>query len=282
MKKILITTLAILILPSITAFAHQPRIPEGNTINIEEPEISKAYYAQLQGEPHIYDIESKEDFLLYVNILVPNLEGQTKSIKATIIKYGQNEETIKILDGNNFQWEEFFEPFGYDSYLKGPEFETQTEAGKYKIVISGATNKEKYALAIGKKEYFDFKETTNALKLIPIIKKDFFNELPANFILSPMGAGYILITFLLSFIFGFITRLVLRKFTKTQKKKFNKNISIKDRLLRAILGISIFLFAILTTWNPILLFISGFMLFQAIFSWCIIYSIMGKSSCPIN
>ena len=41
------------------------------------------------------------------------------------------------------------------------------------------------------------------------------------------------------------------------------------------------LLAITTTWSPILIFFSGFALFEAIFSWCGFYAAMGKNTCPV-
>lgn len=60
-----------------------------------------------------------------------------------------------------------------------------------------------------------------------------------------------------------------------------KNIGTKDRLIR--LGISLILFA-LAYWKDswILLFFALFTLFEALMSWCVLYQILGKSSCPIK
>jgi hypothetical protein len=45
----------------------------------------------------------------------------------------------------------------------------------------------KYSLAVGEIENFDVHETLNALKIVPQLKHDFFNESPRNFLFSPMG-----------------------------------------------------------------------------------------------
>jgi len=42
------------------------------------------------------------------------------------------------------------------------------------------------------------------------------------------------------------------------------------------------LWAITTTWSPILIFFSGFAFFEAIFSWCGFYAAMGKNTCPVE
>jgi hypothetical protein len=59
-----------------------------------------------------------------------------------------------------------------------------------------------------------------------------------------------------------------------------KNINKKDRLVRLALGVFFLILAMLTNWNPILLLISGFCIFQSVFSWCFVYQAMGKNTCP--
>lgn len=78
MKNILrkIGTLAplfVLILAS-PVLAHQPRITENVITNVVDPEVSKAYYAQLSNEPQMYVIHATGSFNLYVNILIPDIQ----------------------------------------------------------------------------------------------------------------------------------------------------------------------------------------------------------------
>lgn len=125
-----------------------------------------------------------------------------------------------------------FEPFGYDTYWAGPEYRANVEAGKYGIIVSSTKNDSKYSLAVGEAELFDFPETMNALTLIPKIKRDFFDESPVIFILSPFGAGLIVIMYILAFIFGFVYRYIVRKFSRNTLRKVHKNIGQKDRMIR--------------------------------------------------
>jgi hypothetical protein len=83
----LMVAAAMLLLP-IIASAHQPIIMTGEDVAVTEPEISKAYYATLSGEPHIYRISETRPFELYVNVLVPDIGGQKKDVSAAIIKNG--------------------------------------------------------------------------------------------------------------------------------------------------------------------------------------------------
>lgn len=58
-----------------------------------------------------------------------------------------------------------------------------------------------------------------------------------------------------------------------------KNIGKPDRLLRLIVGI-ILLGCAYWKMSWILLILALFTLFEALMSWCILYQILGKNSCP--
>lgn len=88
--------------------------------------------------------------------------------------------------------------------------------------------------------------------------------------------------YLLADIVGFMYRAILKKFAKNSSRGVTRNIGKADRLLRLAIGVGLLLGAITTTWSPILIFFSGFALFEAIFSWCGFYAAMGKNTCPVN
>ena len=277
-----LSVLLILALLPITASAHQPRIVTQGPVMVTDPEVSKAYYGKLTGEPIVYRIVSDKPFALYVGVLVPDIAGHKKDISAVIIKDNNTVMPLAVLDGTNFEWEKFFEEFGHDTYWQGPEYKNTVDAGSYEIRVSSSNNDSKYSLAIGEIEDFDFKESMNAFTLIPEIKRDFFNKSPAEFIFSPLGWGFILVMFFLSFVFGFVYRFLLRRFAKNTVRTGKKNIGIKGRLIRFFIGIILFIWAITTTWSPILLFFAGFTFFEALFSWCGFYAAIGKNSCPVK
>jgi hypothetical protein len=259
--------------------AHQPRIVESDATQVVDPEISKAYYATLKGSPHIYTIDSKVDFDLYVSILLPDIQSADKSTVAEVFK---GEVSIATLGGESAVWKTFFEPFGQSSYLDGGEYKARAEAGVYTIKVSSQNNKSKYSLAVGEIEAFDGKEGTNALSIIPELKRDFFEESPITFIKSPFGWGLIVVMYLLAFLFGFLYRTILKKFAKGSVRGVAQNISKPDRLLRLAIGVGLLLWAITTTWSPILIFFSGFAFFEAIFSWCGFYAALGRNTCPVE
>jgi hypothetical protein len=72
----------------------------------------------------------------------------------------------------------------------------------------------------------------------------------------------------------------LKKFAKGSVRGVHKNIGKKDRIIRLAIWIGLLLWAITTSWNPWLIFFSGFALFEALFSWCGFYAAIGKNTCP--
>lgn len=274
-KAIPLALLALLLVPAFTS-AHQPRITESRLTQVPDPEISKAYYGKLTGEPDVYVIKATEAFDLYVNVLVPDIAGQKKDVSAVVLK---DNKQIAVLDGINFEWKKFYEPFGADTYWMGPEYKTQAEAGTYEIRVWSSNNDSKYSLAVGEIEAFDRAEGMNALSIIPELKRDFFEESPIGFIKSPFGWGLIVVMYLLATIAGLVYRFILQRVAKGTVRGVNKNIGKNDRLLRLVISIGLLLWAITTSWSPVLLFFSGFALFEAIFSWCGFYAALGKNTC---
>lgn len=277
MKKLFPILLALCSLLPAFASAHQPRVVEGHQTAVVDPEISKAYYGQLSLVPDVYTITATTSFNLYVNVLVPDIAGQKKDVSATITKDGR---MVAVLDGTTYAWKSMFEPFGYDTYWQGPEYKAKVDAGTYTITVSSANNDSKYSLAVGETESFDLKETLNALTLVPQLKKSFFNESPASFILSPFGWGLILTLYVLAGAVGFAYRYVLQQLAKGTVRSVGQNISTMDRVLRLAIGLVLLVWAITTSWSLILIFFSGFAVFEALFSWCGLYAAMGKNTCP--
>ena len=60
-----------------------------------------------------------------------------------------------------------------------------------------------------------------------------------------------------------------------------KNIGPKDRFFRFI--IAIFLFALAIWWESwIIAIFAFFVLYESLASWCLLYQLLGKNSCPIK
>lgn len=182
----------------VPVLAHQPRIVGNQTlIEVKNPDISQAFYARLNGSPQVYKIISDKPLQLYVNLLVPALPNIDTDFVAEVFSSTEAPENLlKKLDGASFEWTKFFEPFGGDTYLKGPEYEEPVPAGTYLIKVSSPDNQGKYAVAIGKKEKFPPGEIIRTIVVLPKLKKTFFEKSPLTayfnlsgvFILVVIGA----------------------------------------------------------------------------------------------
>ena len=166
------------------SYAHQPKLikyspSENNPHKVIFPEISKAYYGKLDGEPHYYIIKSDKEFLFYTGILSPKRNENYTWLSIDIIN--ENKEIIFKADGKNFKWEPWYEPYARDWYWKGPEIggELNTEtgfkksfplkSGSYLIKIYNDDNSGNYSLAVGEAEFFGSNLWEKTLTWTPII-----------------------------------------------------------------------------------------------------------------
>jgi len=187
-----------------------------NPILVENPEISQAFYGQLNGEPAYYQIKSDQPFQLYVNLLVPTSPGQGgEFISAEVTD--QTGKVVMFLNGTNSTWAPYFEEFGGDYYLKGPEATLQVPAGTYTIKVFNSQNQGKYSIAIGKIETFPANEALAALFTLPLLKEQFFAK-P----LSTLFFEFIGIIFALGSVMVLFTLMI-----KSRKSQDVKNLTIK-------------------------------------------------------
>ncbi|MBU1613053.1 hypothetical protein KKC87_01310, partial [Patescibacteria group bacterium] len=157
------------------AEAHKPVIVRGDNVQIENPEISRAFYDSLPHGPRVYEIYSDKDFVLYANLLVPENSNKDGRYSADIFRVTENGyEPIGRLGESSIDWKEFYEEYGGDYYLKGPEFKQSVLAGRYEIIVHSYTNLGKYVLAVGEKEQFSPLDWFKSLYILPILKISFF------------------------------------------------------------------------------------------------------------
>jgi len=180
--------LALLFFAPRSSDAHQPYlVADKSRVKIENPEISKAYYGWLSGSPAVYVIDSANPFRLYVNILVPKIAGSEKDFYVRVSRKGI---PFLLLDGQNSDWQEFYEPYGGDYYFKGPEYAENLPEGLYAIEVFNSQNRGKYALAVGEKEEFSLPEILQTIIVLPVLKKSFFEKSCAEIIFSRVGLIY--------------------------------------------------------------------------------------------
>jgi hypothetical protein len=202
--------------------AHQPKIIKNqNLIIVQNPEVSQAFYSQLKSAPQIYQIIQDKPFALYVNLLLPQLPSVNKNLSAEIYQGSvAKENLITTLDGPSAEWTKMYEPFGGDNYFQGPEYKKQVDPGTYLIKVFNPNNQGKYVIAIGEKEEFPLKEMVRTIKVLPTLKKDFFERSPLTAFFNYTGIFLLVIIIILA---GIITLAIWlgKKFIK--KKKGEKN-----------------------------------------------------------
>ena len=189
-----ILALALFVLASGAAFAHQPRfVNDRPSIIVRDPEISQAFYARLSGNPQTYHIRSEAPLRLYVNLLVPDIAGSETDYEAAIFREtGGEAELLARLEGKTHSWRPFFEPFGGDRYLIGPEYDEQVAAGAYTVVVTSPDNTGKYVLAVGKIEKFPPGAMARTIIALPKLKR-YFDKSPWTAYFNLSGA-FLLVT----------------------------------------------------------------------------------------
>ena len=201
-----------LLLLTNVAEAHQPVLvaPDtvGDVISIDRPEVSWAYYGELQGFPHTYEIRSEESFLLYTQILEPDIDGAMNNHDVIVVRERDNgrgvEEVVRFY-AKDTDWQSFHEPFGNDAYLAGGEYEAEVEPGVYRIEVSTPRNEGKYVLSVGKIEDFSDVSYFETVKRIYQVKL-FFEKPGIAVVLSPFVYVPLIIILLIMGIFYYFYR----------------------------------------------------------------------------
>jgi hypothetical protein len=133
------------------AVAHQPHVVgDAARVAVSDPEISKAYYGRLPSVPARYEIVSRRPFTLYAQTTVPDISGARRDYRLTIL--GPDGPLLAQLSTPTSHWKQFFEPFGGDHYLTGPEYRRHVPAGHYIVQVTRPGNRGTYVLAIGEAE----------------------------------------------------------------------------------------------------------------------------------
>ena len=174
--------LIIFIFISSQTLAHQPKLIKyspsiNNPHQVNLPEISKAYYGKLEGEPHYYKIESESKFSFYAGISTPKVSDNYKWFSIEVLD--QNHNVIFSGDGKDYQWKAWYEPYARDWYWIGPqigihndkEFKSSLKINKgiYLIKVFNQDNIGHYSLAVGEKEFFGSNMLEKIFTWTPII-----------------------------------------------------------------------------------------------------------------
>lgn len=267
------------LLATTAASAHQPRLVSGPGPTVDrEPEISRAFYGELAGQPANFQAVSARPFVLHVSLLVPAVPGAATDFAATIF---DEAGPLARLDGSQISWTRLHEPFANDEYLQGPEFRRQVPAGTYRIAVVSGDLRGRYVLVVGDREDFPPAEILHALAVIPHLKTAFFGKLPADFALSVFGAIYLALLLVAGAALAGLVRLLARLGRKRRlfhrQSSGGRNLGTPDRWVRLLLAV-LLLAAGLMTWNAVLLLAAGYLAFEAATAWCALYAALGKNT----
>ena len=189
MKKIctslIITLLLIIVIKS--SEAHQPVLNSEKSNSeepyiIEDPEISKAIFAELKGEPHYYRIDSNTKFKFYAGITTPKIDNCPLTKKFSFDVLDSDFELIKKKDGEKFNWWAWYEKHGEKWYWIGPEIGENFKSnrfykeGTYYLRIYNETNSGQYVLAVGETESFPISVIIRMLFTMSKINSTFWDD----------------------------------------------------------------------------------------------------------
>jgi len=162
-------------------YGHQPRFimdqhpTRDNPVRVEQPAISKAFYAELKDTAAYYKVILHDSLTFYMNLLVPDIDGfRDYRFSADLLDSAWNQ--IYRLDSGQTAWKPFYEKYGKDNYRIGPEARVPLKAGTYYLRVFNAAAAGRYALATGEKESFPLLEIWRTIRVMPKLKKQFFNK----------------------------------------------------------------------------------------------------------
>tara|TARA_Y100000758_G_scaffold12713_1_gene9399 strand:- start:431 stop:1024 length:594 start_codon:yes stop_codon:yes gene_type:complete len=185
MKQLIISFLFIFSFTQ--GYAHKPVLNENSTYpadapyEIEEPEISKAIYSTLTGDPHYYRIQSDVDFDFYAGILAAKIGECALESKFSFEVLDAEFHNIDVADGENFKWTPWYEEYGKQWYWNGPEIgknflsDRIYKAGTYYIKVFNNTNTGQYIIAVGDIEKFSFTDIIGLIFSLGDIEDEFWD-----------------------------------------------------------------------------------------------------------
>ena len=185
MKKCITSFLLLLLFTH--AYAHKPVLNKNSTYppdapyEIENPEISKAIYSTLSGNPHYYRIQSDVNFDFYAGILAAKIGECALESKFSFEVLDSEFHRIDLADGENFEWIPWYEEYGKQWYWNGPEIgenflsDRVYKPGTYYIKVFNETNTGQYIMAVGDIEKFSFTDIVGLLFSMGDIENEFWD-----------------------------------------------------------------------------------------------------------
>ena len=130
----------------------------------------------------VYEISSDNPFNFYAGLTVPKIDDCTDFPRFSFAVLDQDFHLIQELDGQNFQWWEWYEPYGKKWYWVGPEhgedFKSTKifDAGTYYVKVYNKDNKGNYVLAVGDIEKFTPLVIAKTIITLPRINRKFWDK----------------------------------------------------------------------------------------------------------
>ncbi len=174
------------------AMAHQPVAGSGASYTLEapfevkDPEVSKAIFAKLEGQPHFYRIVSTAPFRFYAGVTVPKIGECPLVQRFSFDVLDAEQKLIVAADGEAFDWWPWYESFGKKWYWVGPEIGADFKsdrvfaAGTYFIRVFNADNAGRYVLAVGDVESFPVDVIVKTMIILPDINREFWDTVSCD------------------------------------------------------------------------------------------------------
>ncbi|MBI5467432.1 MAG: hypothetical protein HY975_04450 [Candidatus Kerfeldbacteria bacterium] len=160
------------------AMARQSVVVQTTPVIVQEPELSRAYYAHLRGQPAVYEVTVNEDLTFYASLLVPATTPPPNDLQVEVLRTNElgAEILIAVIQPTATDWQPFRERLSGDNYWQGPSYRQDVGPGTYRLVVSSPTNTNTYVLAIGEQESWSASTFLGNLSVLPVIQSDIFGR----------------------------------------------------------------------------------------------------------
>lgn len=165
---------AIALAAPLAASAHLLRVvPPTGTVAVGDPEVSQAFYGELEGEPARFSFVADRPFAFRAAVLSPDIPGADKDFSISVMQDGK---PWKLASAGDASWSRSYEPYAGDAYFEGPRIEAEAPAGSYEIAVFSPDNLGKYVFTVGDRESFLPADLLGTIASLPALKVDYFGK----------------------------------------------------------------------------------------------------------
>ena len=135
--------------------AYEPMlIPGSAAYEINEPDMARGYYSELNGIPMRFRLNFTEPGNLDVFLRVPAIANANKKVTANV-KYKDTDGNMQQLElyKPEDEWIFYEDDFSGNAYYLGPEAHVSVSSGTHTILVSSEPDNEKpFVLVVGSRE----------------------------------------------------------------------------------------------------------------------------------